>query len=504
MTNTRSLVCLGATALLFGCSAGVKPTQLGSAGTTGTGAGGNSAGGTSAGGGSGGTGGSSPFDASFDINTSDKPGDGVCSTTMTTAQPVPLDLYVLMDSSKSMNDPTSAGPSKWTAVTTAMNMFFADPAANGLGIALKYFPQEQNIAATCAMDSECGSYGPCDFRLACVPNNTSAVVDTSSTLCPTSTTTCADIPATSTTPAKPQTCQRIKDCGSASPCVQQGTGNCGTGCTNFTGYCHARDICTASSYATPDVPVAALPGAATALMTSLAGHSPGGYTPTGPALGGALMFARSRIAAMPTHRVAVVLVTDGLPGGFIPGFPPAECMPTSIPAMGSDPGIAALLRGAMGTGGTPAVNTFVIGVFSPGNAAQMAQTNLDMLATAGGTAPAVVIDTSQDVSAALRNALKQVQSKAIACDYQLPSGGVDFKKVNVQFTSGSGQATAILHSPPDGAGGCDARGGWYYDKDPATGTPTKITACPVSCSMFQTDLNGHVDVILGCPTIDVD
>ena len=158
----------------------------------------------------------------------------------------------------------------------------------------------------------------------------------------------------------------------------------------------------------------------------------------------------------------------------------------------------------MGTGGTPAVNTFVIGVFSPGAAAQMAQTNLDMLATAGGTAPAVIIDTSQDVSAALRNALKQVQSKAIACDYQLPTGGVDFKKVNVQFTSGSNQVTAILHSPPDGAGGCDARGGWYYDKDPATGTPTKITACPASCSMFQTDLNGHVDVILGCPTIDVN
>jgi hypothetical protein len=489
MTNTRSLVCLGATALLVGCSAGVKPTQLGTAGTTGTGAGGNSAGGTSAGGGSGGTGGSSPFDASFDINTSDKPGDGVCSTTMTAAEPVPLDLYVLMDSSKSMNDPTSAGPSKWDAVRSAMNMFFADPAADGLGIALKYFPQEQNIAATCEMDSQCGSYGPCDFRLACVANNVSAVVDTMSTLCPTPTTTC---------PNAAQTCQRIKDCGAASPCVQQGTGNCGTGCTNFTGYCHARDICTASSYATPDVPVATLPGAATALMTSLAGHSPGGYTPTGPALGGALMFARSRIAAMPTHRVAVVLVTDGLPGGFIPGFPPAECTPADIP------GISTLLSGAMGTAGAPPVNTFVIGVFSPGAAAQMAQTNLGMLATAGGTAPAVIIDTSQDVSAALRNALKQVQSKAIACDYQLPTGGVDFKKVNVQFTSGSGAATPILHSPPDGAGGCDARGGWYYDKDPATGTPTKITACPVSCSMFQTDLNGHVDVILGCPTIDVD
>jgi hypothetical protein len=240
-------------------------------------------------------------------------------------------------------------------------------------------------------------------------------------------------------------------------------------------------------------------------MASLTAHKPGGFTPTGPALTGALMFARSRIASMPTHRVAVVLVTDGLPGGFIPGFPPAECMPTSIPPMGSDPGIAALLKSATGTGGTPPVNTFVIGVFSPGLAAQMAQTNLDMLATAGGTAPAVIIDTSQDVSAALRNALKQVQSKAIACDYQLPATGVDFKKVNVSFTSGAGTDTAVGHAPIDGTTGtgCDQRGGWYYDKDPATGTPTKITACPVTCSMFQTDLNGHVNVVLGCPTIDV-
>ena len=32
----------------------------------------------------------------------------------------------------------------------------------------------------------------------------------------------------------------------------------------------------------------------------------------------------------------------------------------------------------------------------------------------------------------------------------------------------------------------------------------QITACPATCTMFQTDLNGHVDVVLGCPTIDVD
>ena len=214
------------------------------------------------------------------------------------------------------------------------------------------------------------------------------------------------------------------------------------------------------------------------------------------------MFARQRIASMPTHRVAVVLVTDGLPGGFIPGFPPAECAPSDIT------GISALASGAMGAGGAPPVPTFVIGVFAPGVAAQTAQTNLDMLAKAGQnstTATAVIIDTGQNVAAALQNALAAVQSKAIACEYKLPAGGVDFKQVNVSFTSGSA-STTIGHAPIDGTtgAGCDARGGWYYDKDPATGTPTKITACPATCSMFQTDLNGKVNVVLGCPTIDVE
>ena len=78
--------------------------------------------------------------------------------------------------------------------------------------------------------------------------------------------------------------------------------------------------------------------------------------------------------------------------------------------------------------------------------------------------------------------------------------------MNVSFTSGAGADTAIGHAPIDGTSGagCDQRGGWYYDKDPATGTPTKITACPTTCSTFQTDLNGHVNVVLGCPTVDVE
>jgi len=75
-----------------------------------------------------------------------------------------------------------------------------------------------------------------------------------------------------------------------------------------------------------------------------------------------------------------------------------------------------------------------------------------------------------------------------------------------RFTNGAGtMVTPIGHAPIDGTdgSGCDARGGWYYDRDPMSGAPTKITACPATCTMLQTDLDGKVDVVLGCPTIDV-
>jgi hypothetical protein len=476
MTNkTRSIVCACATALLFGCTAGTKAT-----GNPGTG-------GTS---GSGGIG----FDASFDFSGDRMNNDGVCSTTMTAAEPVPLDLYVLMDSSLSMNEATSSTSTKWKDVQAAMGNFFSSGSSAGLGVGLKFFPGVQSGApATCTgdgTDPACGSFGACDRRKTCVGNNASTMQVTP--LC----TQAGDCTGT--------TCALIKDCGGGTYCASAGTGTCAATCNTFAGYCHLRDRCDAAYYAMPDVAVGTLDGTAAGqaatLNAALAGHSPAGYTPTGPALSGALTFARSRIASMPTHRVAIVLVTDGLPGGFLPGFPPAECLPGDIA------GISALASGAMGAGGSPPVLTFVIGLFSSGNAAQTAQTNLDMLAKAGQnstTATAVIIPTGQDVTAPLLAALQQVQSKAIACDYQIPSTGVNFKQVNVQFTNGSGAVTPILHAPPDGAGGCDARGGWYYDKDPSTATPTKITACPASCQMFQTDLAGHVDVILGCPTVDV-
>jgi hypothetical protein len=486
-------------ALLFGCSAGVKQQ-------TGTGGSGTSSGGsTGKGGGAGGSGGSAPGTGGNSSGTGGSTGnvdaaglDGACAASSIGAQPVPLDLYFLMDSSLSMKDATGAGTTKWVAVSSALNTFFTDQGSAGLGVALKYFPDEQPAspagpAASCTADSQCvgtaGNYGPCDYRLACVHDNASATVTNQTQIC------AADMTTTCT--AATSTCQRIQSCGSGNPCVASGTGACASGCTPFTGYCDKRDICTSSEYATPNVALGTLPAAATGLASSLMGHTPDGYTPTGPALNGAVSWAQNQVTTNPNHKVAIVLVTDGLPGGFIPGFPPSQCAPSDIPT------ISTILSTAA-TGATP-ILTFVVGIFNPGSAeGQLAPENLMSLATAGGTGSAVVIDVTQsNVTQQLHDALTQAQTKAIACSYQIPPStggtGLAYGKVNVQFTGSSGTST-IGHTTASTA--CD-KGGWYYDVDPSVGTPTRIIACPMTCTKFNADTSGHVDIVLGCATIMV-
>jgi hypothetical protein len=498
--NYNRLSSMLAVALLFGCSAGVKG-QAGSGGSNGSGGSTTGSGGSSSGGSNGSGGNSSGTGSSS--GTVDAAGlDGACAASSVGAQPVPLDLYFLMDSSKSMLETTGAGTSKWAAVSAALDMFFADSGSAGLGVALKYFPDEQSgVAATCEANSDCGSYGPCDFRNTCVGAAQSTTDVTP--LCQTNADCGCTTGQTCTTP-----CSRIYDCGTGKEddcenglCCAAGptaaAGACGSNCTEYAGYCDQRDICSSSDYATPNVPLEILPDTSNALSSSLAGHTPDGETPTGPALTGAISWANQQLANNPDHKAAIVLVTDGLPGGYVPGYPPAACVPADIA------GVSAIAMG--GATGSPPILTFVVGIFSPGSEAKLAQTNLNMLAMAGGTGNALVISvTDTNVTAELHAALTQAQTKAIACSYTIPpstsGSGLDFNKVNVQFTSGTGTATTIGHT---GSSSACSSGGWYYDVDPAAGTPTQIIACPSTCTQFNTDTSGHVDIVLGCATINV-
>jgi hypothetical protein len=249
------------------------------------------------------------------------------------------------------------------------------------------------------------------------------------------------------------------------------------------GFDDAGDLvvsCNTSDYETPAVSVGDLPPNAQPFIASLAAYKPEGGTPTRPALEGAQNYAAAWLARHLTHRVAVVLATDGEPN---------DCDST-VDAVAEVAEAAAQQ--------TTPILTYVIGVGA-------SLTSLDQVATAGGTGHAYIIDTTQDTTNRFIEAMNAIRSRALLpCEYAIPraadGGEVDTEKVNVTFTAsgdgGGGAKTLILQVPS--ADDCDpSDGGWYYD-DPVA--PTTIKLCKASCDQAKADLGGRIDVLVGCKT----
>jgi hypothetical protein len=402
-------------------------------------------------------------------------GDAACAMQTVRTEKLPLDLYLMLDTSFSMLEETSAGLSKWDAVKGALAAFIAEPETRGVGLGLQYFPLvNKDVAEDCLSDRDCGTSGPCKRARTCSPSSGLDLCETA-----------ADC-------AAGQTCRLLGGCKRAVDyCVDVGTQCPGTiadnPCEFIPGYCVGRDRCETALYAAPEVEIAPLPGVAGALVPSLAARQPDGLTPTGPALAGAIQHLRDRLAANPDRRAAVVLATDGFP---------VECTPMTIPD------IAAVAHTAAYS--MPPIPTFVIGVFSPFEG-DSAMKNLGELADAGGTGKAFIISTGEDVTTAFLAALNQISTTALACEYKIPAanlggGAIDFTKVNVQYTPGAGLATT-LPNVADKAACTPTRGGWYYDADLGGSVkPTKIITCASTCSALRMDSQAQIDIVLGCQT----
>jgi hypothetical protein len=87
--------------------------------------------------GSGGTGGKLDLDASPG-DAPDITPDSACAADTFQAEPAPLNLMVMLDRSCSMSEP--AGDPLWDRTKAGLTQFFSDPAADGIGVALHYFP----------------------------------------------------------------------------------------------------------------------------------------------------------------------------------------------------------------------------------------------------------------------------------------------------------------------------------------------------------------------------
>jgi hypothetical protein len=457
-----------------GTGAGSGADPNGSGGSDGiiTGTNGSAADGTGA------NGGSAPLNA--------------CAAHVSTAQPIPLDMYIMLDTSSSMLDTTTGTVTKWDAVKTALESFLNDSASAGLGVGLQYFPiSKPNAPTSCSSDAECGDSGPCFLNI-CY-----GVIDQGLLPCETE----ADC-VNPNNGADLGPCLPFAECSNDNTYVCPNAGakcnpplgtvkNLGT-CTALTpSICEHTASCDTAVYQAPAAAIATLPGAATALLASINAKTPDGDTPTGPALDGAIQQASAWATAHPDHRVVVLLATDGLP---------TEC----LPATATDPVAPAAAIAAAGVKATPSISTFVIGVFGTADVAAGAPTNLNTIAASGGTTKAFIVDTTQDVTMQFLTALDTIRGAHLACEFQIPQPAsgqtLDYTQVNVQFTS-NGKMDVVYYVAD--AAACDATsGGWYYDVDPNVGAPTKIIACPTSCTAFQAATGtSSVGIALGCATI---
>jgi hypothetical protein len=411
-----------------------------------------------------------------------------CAAHVSTAKLVPLDLYIMLDTSGSMLEVTATNVSKWDAIKSAIETFLNDSASAGLGVGLQYFPiSKPNAPTSCNSDAQCtGDTGPCFLKwcyaaaadpqlgvVACErdsdclpydggPCSTVAMCSKNAQwICPTPGAACGNDPMTG---------MALGTCTAMPPSVCEHTATC--------------DIPT---YAAPAVAIATLPGVAPAITKSIDAQMPDGTTPTGPALTGAIQQATAWAKAHPDHRVVTLLATDGLP---------TECTPTDINQVGA---IAAQAVAA-----TPSIDTFVIGVFGTQDVMDGAPANLDTIAQDGGTTSAFIVDTTKDVTAQFLAALDAIRGGKLDCSFQIPQPDdgqtLNYEQVNVQVSS-TGQPDALLYYVGS-VDKCDAKtGGWYYDTDPGVTAPSKIITCPASCSAFQAATDASVEIALGCQTV---
>ena len=415
--------------------------------------------------------------AGVDVAAAPVPGQR-CAEEAHRAEIVPLDLMLLIDTSASMTESAGMG-NKWEAAQSALSAFVRDPRSAGLGAGLQFYPGGRE--RPCMTDLDCGGATAgsfyCKPRQACIgpggPIGASSCGGPNSVVCAAGTT-CTNIGRCATSGAD---CERI---GQACPA---GGGMCEGGARSCRGTLPFSN-CDEPGYVVPAVPIAGLPMNEVHLTRTMLNKIPDGNTPMGPTVRGVLTHLKAHLAANPGHKVALVLVGDGLPSG---------CNGSDIPTIANN--LSAAFTG------TPSIPTYVIGVFAPNDVAT-SQPQMDRLAMAGGTTRSILLTSTPDLTQRLQQALDQIRCAAIACEFNIPpptGGPIDFNRVNVRHTSAAGTTQDLLYV--ESVDKCDPmRGGWYYDVAPGRGMPSRILVCDASCRGFNREATARVDLLFGCAT----
>jgi Mg-chelatase subunit ChlD len=419
--------------------------------------------------------------------------DDSCVNQTSAAEQRLVALYVMLDSSGSMEEPTGTGPTKWQAVQRAIRSFLRETVAGDLSIGLQFFPLPKPGASfTCTQHSDCGPDGPDGKPIGGLCFLSTCSQGDTITLCRDS----GDCPGTpSTNPCVDfGLCSNSDEARPLACVLGSGTTRCegdlGT-CEDFERTCTDATLCDPSGYATPAVEIGLVSERFAAIDRALTAQPPQGLTPTAPALQGAVDHAREWGLTHPDHTVVAVLATDGQP---------SRCAPQEELAVPDEaPPIEEVLQIASAAlNDKVPIRTFAIGVFQAGDTSI---NNVNAIARAGGTQEAVLIDTNGEVEGQFLEALRAIRTGTLACQFQLPESAValDYFRVNLQFNSG----TQRLQLPyvTNEARCVDSPNGWHYDVDPNTNQPSAIQVCPGACEQFKAATTGSINLQLGCETI---
>ncbi|MBI5534068.1 MAG: VWA domain-containing protein [Deltaproteobacteria bacterium] len=462
--RTSTLV-LGVCGLVLGacvaiaCGANSNDGKFGSAGAGNNGQGGDGGNGEGGSGdnASGGSGGAIPFDAPLlDVPSSETTLEENCAAQSASGEVWPLDMYLMMDQSGSMQNPfgMSITKTKWQAVTEGLSTFFTNQPANAdLGVGIQFFPlykQPWSAFPTCKSD-----YTGCDSSHVCVGSP-----DGKSFYCM-------------------NACSGPSDCTGGDECYLIDSANNISICTN--------DICDASAYGTPEVPIDMLANSKQAVLGAMNAHKPINLTPTAAAMEGAVQYTAAHASQHLDRKVIIVLATDGQP---------TDCPVDGQPLAGTN---KAKQLAQQAAAANPSVKTFVIGVIDTGDFQGLNSCN--SIAAAGGTGAALILKQNQPLAQQFSDALDKIKGSAVGCDFKVPSndaGKIDTTKVNVVYTVNGGAEQTVY--AVNTVGDCDATdGGWYYD-NPAD--PTSITLCPATCAQVQkSGQKVDVSIQMGCKTV---
>jgi hypothetical protein len=393
-----------------------------------------------------------------------------CVVFNSSAELAPLDVFMMLDASGSMQFPTGNGQAKWWAVREALNAFFYDPESRAISVAVSFFPIiDESVAEVCTSDTNCGAPDTCKPFRACPSTNLPCISDQD---CASSGDTCQTVGQCALQTL--QNCFTDFDCGDDAPC-------------NPLGFCENRFTCDSLAYEAPVAPLATLPDLAYQLVGAIDSTAPQGGTPTLPAVTGAVDGAVAHALDNPDHKVIVVLATDGFPTACDPALD-VQDQPQAI----------ANLAAAAAAGSSQGVNTFVIGVFSPEEQVS-AEPNLTAIAQAGGTGQAFLVNGSGSVTTEFRDALNQVRVDAKSCQFDIVPGEdpIDYRTVWVRITI-AGEPVWIERV--DSIDACGQENGFYYDQ-PIDGPvqPSRILLCPNTCSLLGSSPNRTVEIFTTCP-----